>query len=299
METREPTLVRGPGDRPVAVQSYGDPAGAPVFFFHGWPGSRFQAAVVHESACELGVHFLGIDRPGIGGSPLHLGRTLRDWPPVLAAIADHFRFDTFRVFGVSGGGPYALASAWGLPERVKGAAVVSGAPPLADRSDVSTLMPAYRFLLWLYRAHPEWVRRFFRIGRGPAMIRPPRWLWRLLLFTIPPCDRRTMDDPNMFNHAWQNFSNAWTGDADGVFHDARIYAEPWGFDPAEIRVPVRLWHGRDDRNFHWPLAEEMAARIPNCHSRMLDGEGHYSLFMLRHREILLDLMERDAGPLRV
>jgi len=116
-----------------------------------------------------------------------------------------------------------------------------------------------------------------------------------LLRAIPPCDRCAMDDPLVFERAWAGYAGAWIGDPDGVFHDARIYAEPWGFDPAEIRVPVRLWHGREDRNFHWPLAEEMAARIPNCHTRLLEGEGHYSLFMLRHREILLDLLSETPA----
>ncbi len=290
MEPAQPTLVRVPGDRDVAVQSYGDPAGEPVFFFHGWPSSRFQGALAHESACELGIHFLSVDRPGIGGSTLHEGRSLRDWPMLIEALADHFGARKFRVLGVSGGGPYVLASAWALPERVFAAAVVSGAPPLAERADVSTLMPIYRLLLAAYRRHPAFIRAVFRIGRGPATLRPPRWLWRVLLHAIPACDRRALDQPHVLDRAWAGYAGAWTGHPDGVFHDARIYAEPWGFDLSEIRVPVRLWHGREDRNFHYPLAEEVAARIPGCHARMIEGEGHYSLIMLRHREILLDLM---------
>jgi pimeloyl-ACP methyl ester carboxylesterase len=288
--SNEPIFVRGPGDRRVAVQSYGESRGTPVFFFHGWPSSRFQGAVAHESALELGIRLLAIDRPGVGQSDVHVGRTLRDWPALVVAVADHFGLERFRVAGVSGGGPYVLVSAWALPERVEAAAVVSGAPPLAERAELSTLMPVYRWLLWLYRRHPDLVRQAFRLGRGPAMVRPPRWLWRLIMLAIPPCDRRALDRPEVLERAWAGYAGAWMGDRDGVFHDARIYAEPWGFDLSEIRVPVRLWHGREDRNFHWQLAEEMAARIPRCQARLAEGEGHYSLLMLRHREILLDLM---------
>ncbi|MEQ1859267.1 MAG: alpha/beta hydrolase [Chthoniobacteraceae bacterium] len=291
-----PTLVPLADGGCVAVQSYGDPAGEPVFFFHGWPSSRFQGAVAHDAARELGVHLLSLDRPGIGPSSLAVGRSLRDWPGVLARVADHFGVEKFRVLGVSGGGPYALVSAWALPERVTAASVVSGAPPLADRTDLAALMPAYRWLLTLYRRKPEWVRCLFRIGRGPATLRPPRWLWRLILFAIPAPDRRALDEPHVLDRAWAGYSGAWVGNPDGVFHDARIYAEPWGFDPREIRVPVRVWHGREDRNFRCELAEGLASRIPGCGARMLDGEGHYSLFMLRNREILLDLMsDKPAG----
>jgi pimeloyl-ACP methyl ester carboxylesterase len=278
-------------DRRVAVESYGDPAGIPVFFYHGWPSSRWQGALADETARELGIHLLSVDRPGVGESDLHVGRELRDWPPVLAALADHFQAEKFYVWGVSGGGPYVLASAWALPERIKAAAVVSGAPPLAGRSDVSTLMPVYQALLSAYRRHPEFMRRVFRALRPVAVVRPPDWLWRALLYTLPECDREGLNEPGIFERAWQGYHGAWIGHPDGVFHDARIYAEPWGFDPAEIRVPVRIWHGRDDRNFHWPLAEELAARIPNSHVRFIDHEGHYSLIVRHHREILTDLLK--------
>jgi pimeloyl-ACP methyl ester carboxylesterase len=291
----EPTLVPVPGGRRVAVQSYGDPAGAPVFYFHGWPSSRLQGAIGHEAARELGIHFLSIDRPGIGYSDLHEGRVLRDWPAMLGALADHFGAEKFCVFGISGGGPYALVSAWGLPERVMAAAVVSSAPPLAERADVSTLMPAYRWLLRAYRGHPEILRRIFRGVRPIAAIRPPDWLWRLVLRFVPKCDRDAICEPQMLDRAWAGYAGAWVGHPDGVFHDARIYAEPWGFDVAEIRVPVRLWHGREDRNFHWPLAQELGARIPGCQMRMIEGEGHYSLSLQRHREMLVDLMSATAA----
>jgi pimeloyl-ACP methyl ester carboxylesterase len=288
--TDEPLLVPVPGGRRVAVRHYGDPDGAPIFFYHGWPNGGAQGVVLDATARELNLRVLAIDRPGVGRSDVHVGRTLRDWPEVLAALADHFGAERFHVFGVSGGGPYALVSAWGLPERVKAAAVVSGAPPLADRTDVSTLMPAYRWMLAVYRRFPGLIKRAFRFARGPITQRPPLWFWKLMLRAIPPCDRRALDNPALLEQAWAGFASAWTGHEDGVFHDARIYAEPWGFDPATIRVPVRLWHGHEDRNFQISLAEELAARIPSCTARYLEDEGHYSLFMLRNREVLTDLL---------
>lgn len=286
----EPLLVPVPGGRRVAVRSYGVPEGLPLFFHHGWPNGGRQGMVLETSARELNLRVLAVDRPGVGDSDVHVERKLRDWPEVLAALADHFSLDRFHVFGVSGGGPYALVSAWALPERVIAAAVVSGAPPLADRQDFSTLMPAYRWLLTIYRRFPGPLQRAFRLARGPIKQQPPRWFWKIMLRAIPPCDRRALDDPAMLAYAWAGFAGAWMGHQDGVFHDARIYAEPWGFDPASIRVPVRLWHGHDDHNFHLSLAEELAARLPTCTARYLEDEGHYSLFMLRNREILTDLL---------
>jgi pimeloyl-ACP methyl ester carboxylesterase len=287
-------LITAPGNRKVAVESYGDPNGAPVFFFHGWPSSRFQGKMGDDAARELGIHFLAVDRPGVGGSDVHIGRGLREWPDVMSALADHFEARTFRVMGVSGGGPYSLVSAWALPNRVEAAAVVSGAPPLSGLADTSKLMPIYQIMLGMYRKKPEVVRWLFRVGKPLVTIRPPDWMRWLILRAIPACDRAEFAAPGVFERGWIGYHGAWEGHPDGVFHDARIYAEPWGFNLGEIQVPTSFWHGREDRNFHWQLADEMATAVPGSRIRILDGEGHYSLIIRHHREVLLDLMSGES-----
>jgi len=83
---------------------------------------------------------------------------------------------------------------------------------------------------------------------------------------------------------------AWRGSVGGVMADAQIYAQPWGFPIEEVRVPVRLWHGKQDRAFSFRLAEEIAKRLPNCKARYVDGAGHYSLPIRHMHEILEDLI---------
>ena len=72
--------------------------------------------------------------------------------------------------------------------------------------------------------------------------------------------------------------------------DAQVYAKPWGFSLDEVRVPVRLWHGKEDRAFSVRLAEEIAGRLPDCKARYVAGEGHYSLPIRHIRAILQDLI---------
>ena len=277
--------------RRVAVENYGDPNGAPVFFFHGWPSSRLQGSMFHEAACALGARVLAVDRPGVGASDYHPDRTLLDWPALLGEIADALNCGTFRVMAISGGGPYALAAAWAMPDRVLAAAVCCGAPPLAERADVSKLLPAYRAMLALYRRNPGAMRHGMRLIRHFATIRIPFWMFRLLLKTLPAPDAEVLSERATFDAKWAAYAGAWIGDRDGVLGDARIYAQPWGFEPGDIRVPVRLWHGKADASFHWTLAAELAARIPGCRARMIDGEGHYSIAFRHCGEILRDLIE--------
>jgi len=83
---------------------------------------------------------------------------------------------------------------------------------------------------------------------------------------------------------------AWRGSVEGILVDARIYAEPWGFAIEDVRVPVRFWHGIEDRAFAVRLAEAIANRFPNCKARFIQDEGHYSLPIRHMREILEDLI---------
>lgn len=47
----------------------------------------------------------------------------------LEQLADHLGVDQFFVVGVSGGGPYAYAAAYYLPDRVRGVMTISTLSP--------------------------------------------------------------------------------------------------------------------------------------------------------------------------
>ena len=127
----EVMFVPLPEARQLAFAEYGDPAGQPVIFCHGWPSSCTMAELTDVAARELGVRIISPDRPGICGSGPPAERTLQDWPPVLERLVDHLGLTDFRMLGISGGGPYTFAGAWAMPSRVIAAAVVSSAPPIA------------------------------------------------------------------------------------------------------------------------------------------------------------------------
>ncbi len=278
------TLARGGH---LAVSEYGDPGGAPIFFCHGWPSSRTMAELTDIAARDLKIRILSPDRPGIRDSSLQPERKLLHWPPLLAEVADQLKLKEFRLLGISGGAPYALAAAWAMPERVRAIAVVSGAPPLAGMDDRSGLLPLYRWLLFFYPRHRELLRFSFHAARPFLSLKLPLRLRPLLLKLLQPCDAKVMRDIAAFDACFESQRQAWRASADGLMVDAEIYAQPWGFPLEEVQVPVRLWHGKKDRSFHWSLAESLGKRLPRCRARMVEGEGHYSL-PIRHMHEILD-----------
>jgi pimeloyl-ACP methyl ester carboxylesterase len=69
-----------------------------------------------------------------------------------------------------------------------------------------------------------------------------------------------------------------------VVDEALLFTKPWGFALEDIRVPVLLWHGSEDRNAPLSMAKEMERRIPDCTPTYYEGEGHL-YFLKRWPEI--------------
>lgn len=275
----------------IALEEYGDPAGSPVIFCHGWPSSRTMAELTDRAARELGLRIISPDRPGLGQSTLQSDRKLLDWPPLLEAMADHLGLGEFRMLAISGGAPYAYASGWALPDRVKAIAVVSGAPPIVELDDYDGLFPLYRWMLALHGQRPELLRKLFGVARPFASIKLPIRLRPVLLKLLQPGDPAILRDAAAFEVCFESQRRAWRGSVEGVVVDARIFAEPWGFSLEEVKVPVRFWHGKTDRTFALRIAEEIASRLPNCRARYIERAGHYSLPIRHLHEILQDLAE--------
>jgi pimeloyl-ACP methyl ester carboxylesterase len=285
-------LVTLQGGAVIAFEEYGDPNGVPVIFCHGWPSSCTMGQLTDEPARELGIRIVSPDRPGISGSSLQPDRKLADWPRVIEGVLDYLGIGEFRVLAVSGGAPYAYATAATMPGRVRAIAIVCGAIPMAELEDWKGLLPLYRWMLTLYRSRPQLLRRLFRMARPILAVRPPVRLRPLLLkmLMLRPCDAESLRDAAAFEAIFESQRRAWRGSAEGVMADAQIYAQPWGFSLEDIRVSVRLWHGMQDRAFSVRLAEEVAKRLPDCNARFIDNAGHYSLPIRHMREILNDLI---------
>jgi pimeloyl-ACP methyl ester carboxylesterase len=276
----------------VAFGEYGDPSGVPVIFCHGWPSSHTMAQLTDEPARALGIRIISADRPGISDSSTQLDRKLSDWPGVVEGLIDHLEIAEFRMLAISGGAPYAYATALAMPDRVRAIAIVGGVIPFAELKDYKGLLPLYRWMLAFYRHRPQLLRQLVCLARPFLSIRAPIRLRPLVLkmLLLRPCDAASLRDDAAFEAIFESQRRAWRGSVEGVLIDAQIYAQPWGFAIEDVRVPVRLWHGIEDRAFAVRLAEEIANRFPNCKARFIQGEGHYSLPIRHMPEILQDLI---------
>jgi pimeloyl-ACP methyl ester carboxylesterase len=126
-------------DSSVGVWRFGREGGWPLIWCHGGLSCGADAALLDTAARRHGADIIAIDRPGIGRSgPKHVA-TVGSWSSVVGQVADGLHLDEFAVAGWSAGGPYALACAAAMPERVRQAATLAGMAPLEGFRDVARL----------------------------------------------------------------------------------------------------------------------------------------------------------------
>jgi pimeloyl-ACP methyl ester carboxylesterase len=112
-------------DRQIGFAEFGDPQGRAVFWLHGTPGARRQIPMeARVYAEQRQIRLIGVDRPGIGSSTPYQYDTVFAFADDLRTIADTLGIDRMEVIGLSGGGPYTLACAAAMPDRVVAAGVI-------------------------------------------------------------------------------------------------------------------------------------------------------------------------------
>src|SRR5260221_10033913 len=271
--------------RALGYAEYGAPAGKPVFFFHGWPGSRLQRPPRDSIACELGVRLITTDRPGYGLSDFKAGRRLLDWPDDVVELADALGIDRFAAIGLSGGGPHLLACAYKIPQRLTSATVVSGLGPLDQPGVTRGMNLPGRILLGAARSAPWWLIRF---ALGPAVWkvqRDPAGASKRLPRSMPQADKDVFARPDVQAMDHEDLIEAYRKGVDGVSWEAKVLAHPWGFRLEDIRMKIYLWQGEADRTVPVPMAKYMARTLPESHARFIADEGHMLMFNY-WREIL-------------
>jgi pimeloyl-ACP methyl ester carboxylesterase len=273
-ETRLFTLRDG---RHLAYTEWGSPDGAPIFFQHGMPGSRFERAAAQDLYRSLDVRVITPDRPGYGLSDAKPHRRLVDWPSDVVELADSLGIGRFSVVSVSGGGLYALACAALIPERLF-SVVTTGCPSSLDRAGALSGMPfTNRAGLWLEETMP-WV-----IEGGTTLLSSmikghTAFFVDEAEHSSPAEDQQVLLTPWVRQSIIETLSEAVRTGPQGYDDDLRILTSPWGFPPEKIRVPVHLWHGDVDSVIPLRHAQYLATVIPGATLKICPGEAHMLLW---------------------
>ena len=274
--------------RSLSFARFGDPSGKPVFYFHGFPGSRLEPQSNHDAFLKAGIQLLALDRPGIGHSTRKNKRKLLDWPDDVVEVAKILKLEKFSILGVSGGGPYALACARAIPGYLNKVTVACGLGPIDAPNATSGMMLSNRVLFRYGKFFPPVLHLSTFLMVRQLSSKPAKGL-KKFVEGLPEPDRLVLSKT-----AAQDFvaASAVEGVRQGsgpLLEEIGIYSRSWGFKLEDLNVPVSLFQGEVDIDVPASMARHQASLIPDCEINLYPNDGHFSLLVNHIDEIIASL----------
>jgi pimeloyl-ACP methyl ester carboxylesterase len=237
------------------IDQLGD--GFPVVVHHGSPAT----GTLYPRWRQDGVRLIGFDRSGYRHAPRRRGRSVADVVNEVVAVADARGIDRFATWGIFGGGPHALACAAHLSDRVIATATLASVAPFTDAFDWFTGMAAPGAL------------RSARDGREARE--------RFALTDHFDENSFTPADWNALRGTWapigRDAGRAEAQGSEGLVDDDVAFAHSWGFEPADITVPVLIVQGGQDRVIPASHGDWLARTIRSAEFWLRPPDGHVSV----------------------
>jgi pimeloyl-ACP methyl ester carboxylesterase len=264
--------VKTADGRTLAVEEWGVPTGTPVLYAHGTPMSRLARYPDDRLFTELDVRLITYDRPGFGSSTPRPGRRVVDAAEDMATIADAFGLDRVPVFGVSGGGPHALAFAARFPARVTRIATLASTAPIdaAGLDWTAGMMDGNRDSAAAAAKGRAALEEYLNAAEGETD--DPTAM-------LPAAEQAVLARPEVKQMLTAAFAEAIRPGLGGwVDDELALYGLPWGFDPATVTTPAHLWHGELDTVVPVGHSAWLGERIPGSTFVRGPGAGHAGHF---------------------
>ena len=281
-----------PDGRVLRVEEAGDPGGKPVLTHHGTPGAGHLYGPHAADARDRGIRLIGYDRPGYGGSTAQPGRSVADCTADVRAIADALGIDRLAIWGISGGGPHALACAALLPDLVVAVgSLASIAPYGAPGLDYFTGMGEENVndIKLLLEDEPA-ARAKTAADRENLLALTAEEMANAFPTLLSAVDAATFT-PELGQYLAKSMHDGLAPGDQGWWEDGCAHLQPWGFELESIRVPVQLWHGRHDRFVPFQHGEWLAGKIPGVEAHLTDEDGHLTLLQRRIGDVHTWLLE--------
>ena len=275
-------LVTTSSGRELMVREGGDPDGRAVLVQHGTPGSRIMYGRHLRDAAERGVRLICWDRPGYGGSTAAPGRSVADCADDARAIIDALGIESCAAWGISGGGPHALACAALLADRVVAAATLASPAPFdaegldffADTGEENVEDDK------LILSDPEAARAKFEQDRLDVLERAASEAAESHPTLFSPVDAAVTTGELGEYFVLRNRTGLAPG-IEGWWDDSVAFLKPWGFSVDAIEVPVMVWQGRHDQMVPFAHGEWLVRHLRGADPHLSDEDGHLTLVQNR------------------
>ncbi|MEU8813524.1 alpha/beta hydrolase [Actinoplanes sp. NPDC048796] len=267
-----------PDGRTMEYLVEGPTGGLPLVFHHGTPSGAVRYEPVFASAVRHGLRIIMPSRAGYAGSTPHPGRRVADVAADVAALLDGLEAAHFVTIGWSGGGPHALACAARLPGRCLGAALIAGVAPYRAPG-----------LDWLAGMGEENIAEFGAAAQGVPQLdqlltRMAEGLARVTGADVAEAfgdllsgvDKQALTG-EFADYLAESSRYAVSAGVAGWREDDLAFLADWGFKVEDVKVPVAVWQGAEDRMVPPAHGQWLATHVPGAEAHLLPAEGHLSL----------------------
>ncbi len=103
-------------------------------------------------------------------------------------------------------------------------------------------------------------------------------VYRLYSSRMPEGDRKVFADPDIEAMFIDDLVTASRRRFGAVSHDVALFGRPWGFDLADIDVPMFWWHGDADNLVPLRHAEHAVGLLTGCQLSVRPTESHLGGF---------------------
>ncbi len=264
-----------PDGRRLSYCEYGDCDGLAIVALHGTPGSRYKFGLADEEARRLGLRLISPDRWGYGLTEAPSGTPgLGAYAADIADLACALQLSRFGVVGISGGGPYAVALAAQMPDRIDALALVAPVAPVSKAEERDGVSLFHRFAFRGLPRVPGAVSLAFLYFRGVLMV-SPWWAARTMAARAGPPDRILLAEPELRNDLARTFRAGLASGVRGAAMDMHYFSRSWQLNFDAIDMPGRMWLGGQDRNVPLPAARMLAKRIATLELVEVAEAGHF------------------------
>ncbi len=263
--------------RCLSYRVYGEPAGRPVFYFHGIMGSSISPRLIESEIRAAGIRMIAIDRPGMGESTFQRGRSVLCWVQDFAEVLAFFGYERSRVgiIAVSGGASYGCACVVKMPERISHLAIVSGHTP----SDAECVEPGIgNRAIELITRSPNVGKlglapKTRQVKRNPAKV--AEWFAR----EWSPSDRdMVLGDCGNYTALLMGLQTAMNQGPRGIIRDIVLLGTPPAFDFGAAKAcSVTIWSGCADPVVTPSMARWFHRKIAGSRLVLGPGEGHVTM----------------------
>ncbi len=267
-------VLRLEDGRRMAYREYGARDGWPVLALHGTPASKLMFSIAETTSAELGLRLIAPDRWGYGQTDPHPRPSLEAWARDAAELIDALGLSQLSLVGISGGSPYAAATAALLGDRVVRMALAVPVGPIAATAVEHRLALLHRLIFMGVGRRPGLTRFIFRAYRRLAAWKPRR---AVSLVALGQCraDRALLRTPAVQDFLSTMLRDGLEPGVQGPAIDLTLFASPWKSSLERICAATRIWIGNDDQLVPLSAARHLASAIPNAELTELEGYGHF------------------------